>query len=96
MQNHLKFKIDGSFDGDKCKILFYKGSGDVDVTFRDVLETVKDGDTLRIMGDTKQDFRLVDEVTSSDTVSTLAYTDPGIDGNPDNKRLSYLVQTKKR
>ena len=77
---------DGSFDGDKCKILFYKGSGDVDVTFRDVLETVKEGDTLRIMGDTKQDVRLVDEVTSSDTVSTLAYTGPGIDGNPDNKR----------
>ena len=50
------------------------------------METVKEGDTLRIMGDTKQDVRLVDEVTSSDTVSTLAYTGPGIDGNPDNKR----------
>ena len=41
----------GTFTGDKCKVLFYKGSGDVDVTFRDVLETVKDGDMLSIRGD---------------------------------------------
>ena len=44
-------KLDGSFNGDTCKILFYKGSGDTDVTFKDVLETVKKGDTLQIGGD---------------------------------------------
>ena len=27
--------------GDKVKILFYKGSGDTDVIFREVIETVK-------------------------------------------------------
>ena len=42
---------DGAFGGDSCKILFYKGSGDVDVTFRDVLPTVKDGDLFSIRGD---------------------------------------------
>jgi hypothetical protein len=34
-------ETDGSFNGDTCKILFYKGSGDTDVVFNDVLETVK-------------------------------------------------------
>ena len=38
---------DGTFDGDTCKILFYKGSGDIDVTFTDILETVKEGDILK-------------------------------------------------
>ena len=28
-------------NGDTCKILFYKGTGDVDVTFTDVLPTIK-------------------------------------------------------
>ena len=74
---------DGSFSGDKCKILFYKGSGDIDVVFRDVLETVKEGDTLEIMG---QNVRLVEKIISSDTVSTNAYDGPGVDGNPDNGR----------
>ena len=39
---------DGYFGGDKCKILFYKGTGSVDVKFREVLQTVKDGDTVVI------------------------------------------------
>ena len=29
-------------------MLFYKGSGDIDVVFTDVIETVKNGDTLDI------------------------------------------------
>ena len=33
---------------DKVVILFYKGAGDVDVVFTDVLETIKRGDTLNI------------------------------------------------
>ena len=82
---------DGSFDGDKCKILFYKGSGDVDVVFRDVLETVKTGDTLKISG---QDTRLVDEIISSDTVGTNAYGGAGIDGNPDNERAVTWCKQK--
>jgi len=75
---------DGSVIGDKCKILFYKGSGDVDVIFRDVLETVKPGDNLTIKG---QDERLVTSVVSSSTVETNPYNGEGIDSNPSNQRV---------
>jgi hypothetical protein len=74
---------DGNFSGDKVKILFYKGSGDVDVIFRDVLETVKIGDDLTIEN---QEERLVDEIVSSDTVGNNPYSGPGIDDNPNNIR----------
>ena len=86
-------ETDGSFDGDTCKILFYKGSGDVDVTFQDILETVKKGDTLQIEGDKdlctnsiQEDVRLVNKIAASDVVNTNAYTGVGINGNPDCKR----------
>ena len=76
---------DGSIIGDKCKILFYKGSGDVDVVFRDVLETVKVGDNLTVKG---QEERLVTSVISSDTVETNPYNGGGIDSNPANQRTA--------
>jgi len=75
---------DGSVIGDKCKILFYKGSGDVDVIFRDILETVKTGDTLTIKD---QEKRLVTDVISSSTVETNPYNGGGIDSNPANERV---------
>ena len=37
--------------GDSVNILFYKGTGDTDVIFRNIIETVKKGDTLQIMHD---------------------------------------------
>ena len=84
---------DGSYDGDTCKILFYKGSGDIDVKFRDILETVKKGDTLEIRGDAdlcsdsiSQDKRLVEEVVSTDIVNTNVYDGVGINGDPLCKR----------
>ena len=86
-------ETDGSFNGDTCKILFYKGSGDTDVTFKDVLETVKKGDTLQIGGDgdlctdsIEEDVRLVKEIVASDVVDTNAYTGVGINGDPNCKR----------
>ena len=87
---------DGYFGGDKCKILFYKGTGSVDVKFREVLQTVKDGDTVVIKrGSAEQSERLVDEVVSTDQISTEAYVGFGIDGNPDNKRsLQWCKQTE--
>jgi len=75
---------DGSTTGDKCKILFYKGSGDIDVVFRDVLETVKIGDTLTIKN---QDERIVTDIISSDSVETNPYSGENINGNSDNLRL---------
>ena len=92
---------DGAFSGDTCKVLFYKGSGNIDVTFRDVLETIKDGDDLTIRGDESivpgsidQNVRLVTEILSSDTVKTNAYTGAGIDPNPDHARtVTWCKQT---
>ena len=76
--------VDGSIIGDKCKILFYKGTGDIDVVFRDVLETVKVGDSLTIKN---QDERLVTSIISSDTVETNPYSGNEIDSNPSNNRV---------
>ena len=70
--------------GDTCKILFYKGSGDdVDVIFRNVIETVKKGDSLQNYNKDdqgsyfKEDPRSVTLVTSTDTVDTNPYYGPG-------------------
>ena len=70
--------------GDTCKILFYKGSGDdVDVIFRNVIETVKKGDSLQIYNRDdqgvwfKENPRTVTQVTSTDTVDTNPYYGPG-------------------
>ena len=37
--------------GDIIEIVFYKGSGDTDVIFRNVIETVKKGDSLQLKND---------------------------------------------
>jgi len=72
--------------GDTCKILFYKGSGEgVDVIFRDVIETVKPGDDLTLGYDSYigqpsyllEDPRVVTDILSIDTVETTPYFGPG-------------------
>jgi hypothetical protein len=71
--------------GDTLKILFYKGSGDIDVIFRNILETVKIGDELTISYDPsigqgsylQEDTRNVTSVDSTDLVSTNPYFGPG-------------------
>tara|TARA_Y100000004_G_scaffold95231_1_gene106697 strand:+ start:4064 stop:15256 length:11193 start_codon:yes stop_codon:yes gene_type:complete len=71
--------------GDTCDIIFYKGNGDTDVQSIDILETVKEGDTLQIVNDTslgqsvffKEDPRLVYSVDSTERVTTNAYYGPG-------------------
>ena len=86
--------------GDTCKILFYKGSGDTDVTFKDVLETIKVGDTLSIQGDKTlcansldEDKRLAIDIYSSDTVTTNPYDGVGINDSSDCKRsLTWCTQ----
>ena len=70
---------------DIINILFYKGSGDSDVIFRNIIETVKKGDTLQIMHDASvgqassldEDERVVDQVKSTDLVGTNPYSGPG-------------------
>jgi hypothetical protein len=67
--------------GDTCKILFYKGTGAVDVSLVDILETVKVGDNVRLNSDQLsliEDERLVTEIISSDTIQTNTYPGPGL------------------
>ena len=71
--------------GDTVNILFYKGSGDTDVIFRNVIETVKKGDTLQLNSDISvgqasylsEDERVVELVKSTNTVETNPYEGPG-------------------
>ena len=72
--------------GDTSKVLFYKGSGDVDVVFTDILETVKIGDTLDINNNPEvgqgialdENPRTVVGVNTIDSVSTNTYSGPGV------------------
>jgi hypothetical protein len=67
--------------GDTSKILFYRGTADVDTLSVDVFETVKEGDNLRIDSDIerlKEDSRLVTDVVSTDIVETNVYAGPGL------------------
>ena len=71
--------------GDAVNIIFYKGSGDSDVIFRNVIETVKKGDTLQIKSDRSigqasyltEEERIVEFVKSTNTVDTNSYEGPG-------------------
>ena len=71
--------------GDTCKIVFYKGSGGIDVRPRSVIQTVKNGDDLTINSDPslnieshlQEDERLVTRLDSTDVVSTVPYFGPG-------------------
>ena len=73
-------------EGDNCKILFYRGSGSIDVVDRNILETVKAGDELTIGYDPsvgqlpilQEEPRTVEEIVSTEVVNTLPYFGPGI------------------
>ena len=71
--------------GDRSRIVFYKGSGDIDVAFRDIIETIKIGDELTIGYDSsigqsstlQESVRVVDRIDAIDVVSTNPYFGPG-------------------
>lgn len=67
--------------GDKCRIIFYKGTPSIDVVDVDVLETVKVGDTLKIVGDQYkfiENDRLVTDIILPDTTETNPYNSVGV------------------
>ena len=74
---------------DTCKIIFYRGSGSIDVIERNILETIKIGDQLTIgydssLGQTEflqQTDRTVESVDSTNLVRTLPYYGPGLVSN---------------
>jgi hypothetical protein len=83
--------------GDVSKIIFYKGTGEVDTKSVDILETVKVGDTILLNSDNiflKQDDRIVTEIVSSDIVNTNLYFGPGVSQDENLLRpLTWCKQT---
>tara|TARA_B100001142_G_scaffold131600_1_gene133153 strand:+ start:4547 stop:16651 length:12105 start_codon:yes stop_codon:yes gene_type:complete len=71
---------------DTSKIIFYKGSGSVDVIFTDVLETIKIGDLLDIDNNPdlgqpitlNQNSRTVTGINTLDSTETNNYPGPGV------------------
>ena len=89
--------------GDRLKILFYRGTGGADVVDRDVIATVKVGDTLTLGYHDKLDQkdwlqeeeRSVVEITSSNSVDTNAYDGPGVFEDTREKRpVKWTKQTE--
>ena len=87
--------------GDTSKVLFYKGGGDIDVIFTDVIETVKVGDTLDIDNLTPsqgiifdEDVRTITGINTLDSVQTNVYTGPGITSDKNILRpVTWCKQT---
>ena len=83
--------------GDTSKILFYRGTGSVDVTNVDILETVKKGDELKLYDQDialEENKRTVTVVNSSDSVDTNPYPGPGITTNESFQRsVNWSRQT---
>jgi hypothetical protein len=73
---------------DKCEILFYRGTKDIDVVDVDILETIQIGDFVDIESDDfnyDQNRRLVKDIISVDTLQTNNYPGPGV-----NSSTTYL------
>jgi hypothetical protein len=85
-------------EGDKSKIIFYAGTANVDTQISDILETIKVGDTVRLIGDTRRTIengRLVNEIISSDILTTNLYSGPGISEDEDLLRpITWCRQTE--
>lgn len=70
--------------GDKCVIVFYYGTTEVDTRLVDILETIKIGDSVTV---NSQDFslqqnrRIVTDIRSTDIIETNVYTSPGVSGD---------------
>lgn len=70
--------------GSKCKIIFYKGTPNIDVVFSDILETVKIGDQLQLYSNDfnlSENQRTVNDILLPDTSSTLPYNSVGVTSN---------------
>ena len=83
--------------GDTSKILFYRGSGSIDVVDVNILETVKIGDELTIGYDPslgqsptlQEEARTVTSINSTDLVNTNPYFGPG---NTEDENLERPVK----
>ena len=82
---------------DDVAIFFYKGTNGVDVTFTDVVETLKSGDDVEVnkknylTGSVNQDRRTISGISTSDQVETNLYFGRGIDEDT-LRPLTWLKQ----
>ena len=85
------------FSGDTSKILFYKGTEDIDVNFVEILDSPKIGDYLTIKSDSKnltQKSRIIEFISSIDIADTNKYSDIGISENENLLRpVTWCKQT---
>jgi hypothetical protein len=75
---------DGYFNGDTCKILFYKGTPNVDTIDNDILEPLEVGDSVTVTGiplSLQEDERSVTDIIATDEIKTNVYGGPGITTN---------------
>ena len=84
--------------GDTSKIIFYQGTGSVDVTNVDILETVKVGDEVKLYDEHKEleeNKRTVTIINASDSINTNLYPGPGITTDETFERaLTWSRQTE--
>ena len=91
--------------GDTSKIIFYRGSGSIDVIDRNIIETVKVGDGLTLGYDPydgqpaslQEEERVVTSINSIDNVNTNPYFGPG--NSPDEtlfRPITWCKQTEDR
>ena len=94
----MGYDASAPYNGDTVKIIFYRGTKDVDVVFVDILETIKVGDTVELYDDYPvydEDPRLVVDITATDTLETNVYPGPGISTDLSYKRaLQWCRQTE--
>jgi len=69
---------------DDVAIFFYKGENDVDVTYVNIKESIKNGDQLQILksnniSSVDQNIRTISGIATADTVETELYYSQGID-----------------
>jgi hypothetical protein len=94
--SYITFK-EAPKSGDTSKILFYQGTGSVDVSSVDILETVKKGDEIKLYDESislEENKRTVTTINSSDSVNTNLYPGPGITTNESFQRsVNWSKQT---
>ena len=90
----VRFTIAPRF-GDRCNILFYRGTSEVDTIDVEVLDSIKVGDTV-VLNDGnilyQEESRLVTDIVSTDAVTTNIYFGAGI--NPDETYERPLAWTR--
>lgn len=84
--------------GDKCIIVFYSGTTEVDTKFVNILETIKVGDEITL-NDKNLEYqeipRTVTEIKATDVVSTNIYPGPGLSLDPEYERtVTWCKQTE--